>query len=106
MDTYQLETDHLSLALTKPLTQFGVPLIAFYSNGVMCFLAWTMLQAIFQKTLWLTLFFILLFGVLHLAMAWMTFRDPFGLSIFWANATRFKKHVTFSLWNNTDSYSP
>jgi type IV secretory pathway VirB3-like protein len=106
MDTYHLESDAVSLVLTRPLTQFGVPFVAFYSNGVLCFLAWTVLQAIFQQTLWLTVFFLAVFILSHIAMAWMVFRDPFGLSIFWINATRFKKHSTYSFWNHTDSYSP
>ncbi|MCD6040279.1 MAG: Type secretory pathway, VirB3-like protein [Gammaproteobacteria bacterium] len=106
MEFYQLESDRLSRALTKPLTQFGVPLMAFYLNGVLYFLAWTMLQIFFQQPLMLTIVLGALFCVTHLAMAWMTFRDPFGLSIFWMNITHFKQHTTFSWWNNTDSYAP
>jgi type IV secretory pathway VirB3-like protein len=106
MDTYQLEIDPVSLALTKPLTQWGVPMMAFYSNGVLCFLAWTFLQTFFQKPLWLTVLFLLIFIVAHFYMAWVTFRDPFGLNVFWINLTRFKSHVTYSFWNNTESYSP
>ncbi len=106
MDNYQLESDNVSLALTRPLTQFGVPLLAFYSNGVACFLAWTLFQAVFQQAFWLTLFFILFFIINHLTMMWITLHDSFGLNIFWMNATRFTKHANSSLWNNTDSFAP
>jgi type IV secretory pathway VirB3-like protein len=106
MENYQLETDAVSLALTRPLTQWGVPLMAFYSNGVLCFLAWTLLQTLFQQPLWLTVFFLLVFIVVHLAMAWMIFHDPFGLTVFWINMARFKSHATRSFWDHTESYAP
>jgi type IV secretory pathway VirB3-like protein len=103
---HQLETDIVALGLTKPATHLGVPLVAFYLNGMVCFLGWMFFQAISDLGFIGILLFIVLFIAIHLVMAWLTFQDPFGLKIAGLNFTTFGKHLNHRFWNNTDSFSP
>ena len=106
MEAYSLECDHISLGLTRPATQFGVPLVAFYFNVMASFLGWMVMESVLIQKMAVTLGCMALFLMCHLTMAWMTFKDPFGLRIFWLNLMSFRQHATFSHWNNTDSYAP
>jgi len=103
---YQLEMDNLAVGLTKPATYLGVPLLAFYFNGLTCFLCWMLVQAFSDLGFMSILLFVILFMIVHLMMAWLTFQDPFGLQIAWLNFTIFRKHMSHPFWNNTDSFSP
>jgi type IV secretory pathway VirB3-like protein len=104
--TYELEIDLVAVALTKPATQFGVPQLAFYSNLLICLLGWMVYQAVSGGTgIFSTVMAISLGFFFHAAMYFMTFHDPFGLTIAWLNATHFRKHPTRSIWGNTDSFS-
>ena len=103
---YKLQTDHLALSLTKPAKQFGVPLVAFYFNCMGSFLGCMLLITITQQGLPIFITFTLMFFIVHLTMVWITFKDAFGLRIFWIHVMHFKKHTHFRKWGNTDSFSP
>jgi type IV secretory pathway VirB3-like protein len=105
-ENYQLETDDLAVSLTKPPRQFGVPLVAYYLNCMLCFLGGMLMASVMQNGLSAVVLFGTFFLLSHITMALLTFRDPFGLHIFWLNLTEFRKHANFTLWRNTDSYSP
>jgi len=101
MEAYQSSADSLAVGLTKPATQFGVPLVAFYSNVMISFLL-----VMFFHSLTSVILFLALFAVLHVWMVWQTFRDPFGLQLAWLNFTLFKTQMNAKLWRYTDSFAP
>jgi type IV secretory pathway VirB3-like protein len=104
---YELEQDPLAVGLTKPAMKLGVPFAPFYLSILGCLFGWMFYQALSGNTgILSTVGFLVLWGVVYLAMLWATFNDPFGLSISWANFLHFRKHATHSFWSNTDSYAP
>lgn len=103
---YQLATDYLAVSLTKPPRQFGVPLAAYYFNCMICFLGGMLVSSFTQQGLIVVILFVALFLCVHVTMVMMTFRDVFGLHIFWMNLTQFKKHSNFVFWGHTDAFSP
>lgn len=102
----QLEMDLLAVGLTKPATQFGVPLVAFYFNLMACFLGVIFSQSFFSSFFIAMVLCVGLFVFLHMLMAFVTFKDAFGLQIAWLNITHFRQSIHFKLWNNTDSFCP
>lgn len=104
---YELEVTDLAVGLTKPPTKFGVPLVPFYLSIIVCFFAWMFYQTLSGSTNIFSLFaFIFLWALIYTVMAYVTFKDPFGLSIAWLNLTAFRKHSTHAFWGNTDTYAP
>lgn len=65
-----------------------------------------LVSSLVQQGIGTFIIFFLIFLIAHLIMVWITFKDDFGLRIFWINKTQFEKHNHFELWNNTDSFSP
>ncbi|MBV9575246.1 MAG: VirB3 family type IV secretion system protein [Gammaproteobacteria bacterium] len=104
---YVLEETLLAVGLTKPPTKLGVPLVSFYLSIIVCFFTWMAYQTFSGSTSMLSLIvFIICWVVVYSVMAYMTFRDPFGLSIAWVNFVSFRKHTTHAFWGNTDSFAP
>lgn len=104
---YQLEMDELAVGLTKPATIRGVPLYAFYLSVFGCLLGWMYFQA-FTGSIGLSglLIFFAIWLVIYACLFFMTYRDTYGLSIAWLNMTKFRKHQTYSVWGNMDSFTP
>lgn len=106
-EKYPLEIDSLAVGLTRPATIRGVPLYAFYLSVFSCLLGCMYFQA-FTGSLGLK-GLIIFFGIwvfIYTYMFFITYSDPYGLSIIWLNLTNFRKNQTFSFWNNTDSFAP
>ena len=104
---YELESDPIATGLTRPPTKFGVPLVPFYMSILGCLFGWMLYQALSgTANVGSILVFIILWALIYSAMAFMTFNDPFGLTIAWLNFMHFRKHPTHAFWGNTDSYAP
>lgn len=105
-DDYALEIDHLAIGLTKPPVKFGVPLVAFYVNCMLCILGWMLIENIVHGGFATALAFLVLFLLIHFTMVIVCLRDAFGLRIAGLKFIFFPRNKTCVFWNNTDSYAP
>lgn len=104
---YQLESDNLSLGLTRPATKLGVPFIPFFISIIACFFGWMSYQGTTNQHDLKGLFlFMFIWLVCYSVMCLITSKDIFGLTIFWINFQHFRRHKSFKFWGNTDSYQP
>lgn len=105
-EKYELEINSLSVSLTKPPMQFGIPMVAFYGSILASFFGWMLLQTISGSTgITIGIWFLLLWLIMYASMFLISINDSFGLSLAWLNFFNFRQHQTFRVWGNTDSYS-